>query len=103
MPEFLAETYTARDAPGIVSLHARDIAIATEQVNQKAGPVNFLGAVFLPQEETCFYLYQAISADAVREAMTRAGLRPERITQAVSIGWPAAAPDTGARQFTREI
>jgi len=46
----------------------------------------------VPEEETCFYLYRALSAGAVRAAMTGAGLRPERITQAVTITPPQTHP-----------
>jgi hypothetical protein len=81
MPEFLAETY----APGTAALRADDLALAAEQVSRPGAPVRFLGAVVVPEEETCFCLYEAPSAGAVRAAMTRARLQPERITQAVTI------------------
>ena len=84
MPEFLAETYTPRDAPGSAAPGADDLA-AAGQSSQDAAPVRFLGAILVPEEETCFWLYQAPSAAAVREAMTRARLQPERITEAMSI------------------
>ena len=74
----------------------RDAAIpsAAELSWPAAGrPVRCLGAINVPGEETCFCLYQAPSAGAVREAMTRAELRPERIAQALSIGPPQARPD----------
>ena len=48
----------------------------------------------MPAEETCFWLYQAPSAGAVRAAMTRARLRPDRITEAVSIRPPDPAAGT---------
>jgi hypothetical protein len=41
-------------------------------------------AIHLPEDDISFYLFEASSPDAVREAMTRAGLRPDRITEAVS-------------------
>jgi hypothetical protein len=96
MPEFLAETYTPRDAPGAAGA-AAGIVRAAEEASGHGAPVQFLGAVAVPEEETCFYLYQAPSAAAVRAAMTRAGLRPERITPAVSIRPPDPAPAPPAR------
>ena len=89
MPEFLAETYTPRGAPAPCP---GDIALAAQQVRGHGAQVRFLGAVAVPEEETCFWLYQAPTADAVRAAMTAAGLRPERITEAVAIPPPAPAP-----------
>ena len=92
MPEFLAETYAPRLAP---APRAGDVARAAGHASGPQAPVRFLGAVTVPEEETCFWLYQAPSAAAVRAAMTAAGLRPDRITPAVPIRPPAPAPRTG--------
>ena len=89
MPEFLAETYTPR---GTAAPCVGDVARAAGHAGGPGAPVWFLGAVAVPEEETCFWLYQAPTAAAVRAAMTAAGLRPERITQAVAIRPPAPAP-----------
>jgi hypothetical protein len=50
--------------------------------------VRFLQSIFVPEDEICFYLYEARSADAVCEAASRAGLRFERITEAVADSTP---------------
>jgi hypothetical protein len=88
MPEFLAETYTPRDAPGTAAPAPGDLARAAAHAGGPGAPARFLGAIIVPGEETGFWLYQAPDADAVRAAMTAAGLRPERITAAVTI-WPS--------------
>jgi Protein of unknown function (DUF4242) len=92
MPDFLAETYAPRGAAGTATPRAADIALAAEQASRPDAQVRFLGAIVVPEEETCFWLYKAPSAGAVREAMTRAGLRPERITPAVPVRPPRARP-----------
>ena len=92
MPEFLAETYTPREGLGSAAPRAGDIARAAAQASQPGAPVCFLGAIAVPAEETCFWLYQAPAADAVRAAMTAAGLRPERIAPAVTLRPPTPAP-----------
>lgn len=89
MPEFLAEAYTPR---GAAAPRAAGLALAAGQASGQEAPVRFLGAVAVPDDETCFYLYQAPSAGAVRAALARAGLRPERITPAVAIPPPRTAP-----------
>src|SRR5262245_5767448 len=89
MPEFLAETYTPRLA---AAPSAAGLARAAAQVSGHGAPVCFLAAINVPAEETCFYLYHAPTAAAVRAAMTGARLRPERITLAVSIRPPDPAP-----------
>ena len=96
MPEFLAETYTPREAPGAAA-RAGDLARAAAHAGRPGAPVRFLGAIAVPAEETCFWLYQAPTAEAVRAAMAAAGLRPERITPAVTIRPPhSARPGGGA-------
>jgi hypothetical protein len=97
MPEFLAETYAPRGVPGPVVPGAAGAALAADQASQDGAPVRFLGAILMPEEETCLWLYQAPSAGAVRAAMTAAGLQPERITPAVSIRPPDPALAPTAR------
>jgi hypothetical protein len=98
MPEFLAETYTPRGGLGDAAVpRAGDLARAAAQASRPGAAVRFLGAILLPGEETGFWLYQAPAADAVRAAMTAAGLRPERITPAETLRPPRLArPGGGA-------
>ena len=91
MPEFLAETYAPRAGPGAAAPAPGDIARAAAQASSPGAPVCFLGAIAVPGEETCFWLYQAPDAAAVRAAMTAAGLRPEPITPAVTLRPPRPA------------
>jgi len=96
MPEFLAETYTPRDAVSAGAPGAGDLARAAEQASGPGAPAHFLGAIAVPGEEICFWLYQAPTAGAVRAAMTAAGLRPERISPAVTLRPPPPAQPSGA-------
>jgi hypothetical protein len=96
MPEFLAETYAPRGAGAPAAPGAAWAALAADQASQDGAPVGFLGAILMPEEETCLWLYQARWAGAVRAAMTAAGLQPERITPAVSIRPPDRAPAPAA-------
>jgi hypothetical protein len=97
MPEFLAETYAPHGDGAPAASGAAGAALAADQASGPGGPVRLLGAVLVPDEEICFWLYQAPSAGAVRAAMTAAGVRPERITPAVWIRPPDAAPSLTAR------
>ena len=92
MPEFLAETYAPRDPPGPAAPGTAGAAPGADQASGPGGPVRLLGAVLVPDEETCFWLYQAPSASAVRAAMTAAGLRPDRINPAVPVQPPGPVP-----------
>jgi hypothetical protein len=92
MSEFVVETYAPRDTANSVAARVDDVALAADQVSDERAQVRFLRAIFVPEDETCFYLYRSSSADAVREAVTRARLRFERITEAVSIRAPETRP-----------
>jgi hypothetical protein len=81
MSHFLVEVYTPRETANFVA----DVSLAAEQASQEAPEVRLLQAIFVPEDETCFYVYSSSSAAAVGDAATRAGLRFDRITEAVSL------------------
>jgi len=55
-------------------------------MSREGTPVSYLRSIFAPEDETCFYLYEAGSAEIVREAARRAALPSERVTEVVSKG-----------------
>jgi hypothetical protein len=78
---FLVETYTPA-ATDLAEIEARARRAATEL--ERAGtPVRYLRSIFVPGDETCFHLFEASSAEIVRETSERAGLSPQRIVEAV--------------------
>jgi hypothetical protein len=83
--EFVVETYVSREMASFLARRVKDVAVASERVSQDGAQVRLLRAIFLPEEETCFYLFETASADAVGEAVRRAALRFARITKAASI------------------
>ena len=83
MAEFLVEVYVARDDHRT----AREIAAAARAVDgtpASGRSVRCLRSIFVPEDETCFLLFEAPSADAVGDAVRRAGLLPDHISAAVS-------------------
>ena len=58
-------------------------------------------SIFVPEDDTCFLLCEADSADLVAEAMGRAGLRHEHISTAVSTPHTSAAAALAARHHTK--
>jgi hypothetical protein len=83
MFEFLVETYAPYEAPSAAA-SVKGLSLAADQVSGTRAQVRLQRAIHLPADDIAFYLFEASSADAVRDAMTRAGLRPDRITEAVS-------------------
>jgi len=61
--------------------NAREVC---EQLTREGTAVRFVRSVFVPEDETCFYLYKAGSADDVRKAARRAELTFERVCEAVA-------------------
>jgi hypothetical protein len=45
--------------------------------------VQYVRTTFLPEDETCFHVFEASSAEAVGAVSRRAGLGPARIVPAV--------------------
>ena len=109
MPEFLVELYVAHDDHSAARLHADSAAKATADLTREGRPVSCVRSIFVPQDDTCFLLFEAPSADAVEEAVRRAGLRHEHISAAASaqaiqpVGGASAPPHIATKGTTVTI
>ncbi len=94
MPEFLVELYVAHDGHCTARQHLERAERATADLTREGQPLRCVRSIVVPQDETCFLLYEASSADVVAEALNRAGLRHEHISAASSSGPlpPVGAP-----------
>ena len=81
MREFLVELYAARADRDAVSCDAHQVRLAAEALTRGGTPVRLLRSIFVPEDETCFLLYEATTAEAVREAASRACLPFERVAE----------------------
>jgi Protein of unknown function (DUF4242) len=81
--EFLVELYISRaDAHGI------------RQAAEAFGTtVSCVRSIFVPEDELCFLLVEAASADDVRDAARTAGLRFERISEVATPPEPTIVTD----------
>jgi Protein of unknown function (DUF4242) len=82
MPEFLLELYVARSDGEAAERTVARARRAAEALTREGTPVRCVSSIFVPEDETCFLLYEAGSVDVVREAAGRAALPFERITAA---------------------
>src|SRR5262249_31956369 len=98
MSEFVVESYVSYE-PANVAPRIDELALAAERLSEEGAQVRLVCATFLLEEEICLYLYESASAQAVREAMTRADLHYERITEAVSLS-PRARHGSPEQQST---
>ncbi|HEY1511443.1 MAG TPA: hypothetical protein VGF93_20715 [Solirubrobacteraceae bacterium] len=84
MPEYLLELYVSQtDASVAVDLGERARA-AAEELTRRGTAVRYQCLIFVPEEETCFVLFGAACADAVRVTARLAALPCERISTAIT-------------------
>ena len=83
MPSYLVEAYVphsrahdARAAGG----RAREIA---ERLSREGTSVRYVRMTFVPDDETCFHVFEAASEETVGEVCRRAGIDSARIVTAV--------------------
>jgi hypothetical protein len=83
MAEYLLERYLVRTDPEAVRTEAVRARQAAEELRRENIPIRFVRSLYLPEDETCFYLYEAETIEQVREAARRAALPFEHITRAL--------------------
>ena len=83
MAEFLAEFYLSPSDREAAQVGADRARLAAEKLALRGTPVRYLSSIFLPEDETCFHLYEASSAEAIREVAQRAELSFERVLEAI--------------------
>lgn len=83
MPSYLVEVYLPRSRADEARATARRAQAAAEELSSKGVPIHYVRTTFLPDDETCFHLFEATSADTVEEVSRRAGLGHGRIVPAI--------------------
>ena len=79
MPTYLVEAYVPRTGAGGV----QDVAARAAAAADELPGVRLLSAFFLPEDETCFLLYDAASAELLGEAGRRARIPWQRVQEAI--------------------
>jgi hypothetical protein len=82
--EYLVEVYIPPSSTGHAGPGPEEISRAADQVTREGHPVRLTRFILVPEDETCFYLFDADSVDSVRQAATRSGLTFGRVVEAVS-------------------
>ena len=80
------ETYLARGQAQERVARERRARSAAEELTQGTTRVRFDRSIHVPEDEICFYVFDAPSARDAGEAARRAGLDPIRVVEAVSSG-----------------
>ena len=86
MPSYLVETYLARGKAGERVARERRARSVAEELTRERTTVRFECSIHVPEDEICFFVFDAPSSrDAVLVAQ-RAGLDPIRVVEAVPSG-----------------
>jgi hypothetical protein len=79
MPTYLVEAYVPRTGAGGTQEAARAAVTAAAELPG----AHLLSAFFVPEDETCFLLYEAGSAELLCEAGRRARMPWQRVQEAI--------------------
>jgi len=80
VPSYLVETYLARGHAGERAARERRARSAAEELTR----VSFDHSIHVPEDELCFFVFDAPSSEDALLAAERAELAPIRIVEAVS-------------------
>ena len=86
MPSYLVETYLARGAAGARAARERRARSAAEELTREGTRVSFDGSIHVPEDEICFFTFDAPSGREAALVAQRAELNPLRVVRAVSSG-----------------
>jgi hypothetical protein len=84
VPSYLVETYLARGQAGERSARERRARSAAEELTQERARVRFEHSIHVPEDEICFFIFDAPSSQAVVLVAQRAELDPIRVVEAVT-------------------
>jgi hypothetical protein len=82
--QFLVEVFTARANAGKLATAERRATLAARRLSNGDREVAFVRATYVPEDEICFFVFDAPSGPDAALVARRAGLEPIRIVEAVS-------------------
>lgn len=94
MPSYLVETFLARGAAGERQERERRARSAAEAMTRDGTRVRFDGSIHVPEDELCFFTFEAASGSEAALVAQRAGLQPLRVVEASSTHVPSPRRQT---------
>ena len=83
MPSYLVETYLARGRAGEHAARERRARTAAEELTQERTSVRFDCSIYIPEDEICFFVFDAPTGRDAALAAHRAQLDPLRVVEAI--------------------
>ena len=84
MPSYLVETYLARGCAGEREAREQRARSAANELTQGTSRVRFERSIHLPEDEICFFIFDAPSGREAALVAEHAELDPLRVVEAVS-------------------
>jgi hypothetical protein len=84
MPSYLVESYLARGGAGERTSRERRARSAAEELMREGTRVRFDRSIHVPEDEICFFVFDAPSGREAALAAQRARLEPLRVVEAIS-------------------
>jgi len=82
MPSYLVESHLPRSARERALAAGGRVRAACEALSRDGTPARYVRTTFVPEDETCFHLVEARSAELAGEVCRRAELGSVRIVEA---------------------
>jgi hypothetical protein len=86
MTRYLAEVYLAD--VGELEATTSPVRAAVRAIRREGTSVRYVRSVFVPEDQTCFLLFEAASPAAVQQVTQRAGLPVTRVVEAIEAAGP---------------
>lgn len=83
MKQFFIEVFTPRANAGKLAAAERRAISAARRLSTADREVQFVRATYIPEDELCFFVFDAPSGQDAALAAQRAGLEPIRVVEAV--------------------
>ena len=81
MPSYLIETFLARGAAGERQARDRRAGQAADAMTREGTRVRFGGSIHVPEDEICFFTFEADSGSVAALVAQRADLAPLRVVR----------------------
>ena len=85
---YLVESLAGSEDDGAVAEMCDRLRAACADLRAAGTAVDYLGALFVPQDELVLHVFVSPEVQGVRDASRRAAVRVERIVESVAIGPP---------------
>jgi hypothetical protein len=86
VPSYLVETFLPRGSAGERTARERRARSAAEELARRGMRVRFDHTIHVPEDEICFFVFDAASSTDVALASQLADIGPLRVVEAVSSG-----------------